>query len=123
MTRWSRFRRSPDEEYFFAEGCFILEYLNDPADPEASIARARVPQSGATRRHRLLATTERYLIISGVGEVTIADDPPVSVGPGDAILIPPGTTQSITNTGPEDLVFLAICTPRFVAANYRDAPL
>jgi mannose-6-phosphate isomerase-like protein (cupin superfamily) len=28
--------------------------------------------------------------------------------------------QRVTNTGEEDLVFLAICTPRFRPENYRE---
>ncbi len=113
------FRSAEEQEYFFEEGCYILERLNDPADPGASIARARVPQGGATRRHWLAGTTERYLVVAGHGEVHIGDAAPVTVSPGDAVLIPADTPQRITNTGSEDLVFLAICTPRFLPANYR----
>ncbi len=122
MIRGSRFRTEPGDEYFFEEGCFILEYLNDPADPAASIARARVPPGTSTLRHRLIGTTERYLILSGEGRVSISDQPPFDVRPGDAVLIPPGTPQSMSNTGAGDLVFLAICTPRFLPDNYRDDP-
>lgn len=122
MIRGRHFRRHEADEYFFEEGCYILEYLNDPADPAASITRARVPPGTATRRHHLVDTTERYLIISGRGRATIGAQSPFVVGPGDAVLIPPGTPQSITNTGKEDLVFLAICTPRFLPGNYRDDP-
>jgi mannose-6-phosphate isomerase-like protein (cupin superfamily) len=105
-------------EYFFEEGCFILELLNDPVDAEASVARARVPPATETRRHRLRGTTERYVILSGEGLVFIGDAPPEAVGPGDVALIPPLTCQHIRNTGNTDLVFLAICTPRFEPGNY-----
>ena len=30
------------DEYYFDEGCFILELSNSAADPDVSIARARV---------------------------------------------------------------------------------
>jgi oxalate decarboxylase/phosphoglucose isomerase-like protein (cupin superfamily) len=36
------------------------------------------------------------------------------------VLIPPSTRQRIANTGPGDLVFLAICTPRFTQGAYED---
>jgi mannose-6-phosphate isomerase-like protein (cupin superfamily) len=52
--------------------------------------------------------------------VEIDNLPPQSVGPGDVVLIPPGCRQRITNIGPGDLLFLAICTPPFQAANYQD---
>jgi mannose-6-phosphate isomerase-like protein (cupin superfamily) len=107
-----------DREYFFEEGCFILELLNDPADPAASIARARVPAGTETRWHRLRDTTERYVIVSGEGLVSVGDAAPERVGPGDVVLIPAMTPQRIRNTGTEDLVFLAICTPRFEPRNY-----
>jgi len=114
------FRTDPDDEYYFEEGCYILERLNDGADPAASIARARVPPEGTTRWHRLEGTTERYLIVAGQGIAEIGDAPGFDVVPGDVVLIPPDTRQRILNSGGEDLVFLAICTPRFDPANYRE---
>lgn len=112
------FRAAPGAEYFFEEGCFILEHLNDPADPHASIARAQVPAGGATRRHRLVGITERYLVLEGRGQAEIGDRR-FAIEPGDAVLIPPDVPQRVINTGPGELVFLAICTPRFRRECYR----
>jgi mannose-6-phosphate isomerase-like protein (cupin superfamily) len=111
---------SEDDEYYFEEGCYILEYHNDPADPDVSIARARVPTGGSTRNHWLIDTTERYLVLEGHGDVVVGRAAPRPVGPGEVIVIPSGTPQHIRNTGSGDLVFLAICTPRFETENYRD---
>jgi oxalate decarboxylase/phosphoglucose isomerase-like protein (cupin superfamily) len=36
------------------------------------------------------------------------------------VYIPPGCPQRIANIGAADLVFLAICTPRFVRDAYED---
>jgi oxalate decarboxylase/phosphoglucose isomerase-like protein (cupin superfamily) len=36
------------------------------------------------------------------------------------VLIPPSCPQRIANIGQGDLVFLAICTPRFKQAAYED---
>jgi hypothetical protein len=44
----------------------------------------------------------------------------LTVTPGDVVLIPPGCRQRITGMGNEDLVFLAICTPRFRPEAYED---
>ena len=41
-------------EYFFKEGCHILEWLNTPEDPAVSVARARVDPGIRTRRHFLV---------------------------------------------------------------------
>jgi mannose-6-phosphate isomerase-like protein (cupin superfamily) len=110
----------PDSEFYTQEKCFITEVSNSDADPGLSIARARVAPGVTTRWHRLKETAERYVIVSGEGRVEIGDLIPQRVGPGDVVLIPPLCRQRITNTGDEDLVFLAICTPRFAAAVYED---
>lgn len=108
------------DEYFFAEGCHIIELLNCDDDPDVSIARARVEPGRTTRWHRLAGTVERYVITSGSGRVEVSDLSPQNVGPGDVVLIPAGERQRISNTGSEDLVFLAICSPRFTEAAYVD---
>lgn len=112
---------SAADEYYFAEGCFITEWSNSPDDPAVSIARARVEPGRTTRWHCLRDTGERYVLLQGAGRVEIGDLPPQAVGAGDVVVIPPGTRQRITNTGDGDLVFLAICSPRFTAAAYVDA--
>jgi mannose-6-phosphate isomerase-like protein (cupin superfamily) len=109
-----------DQEYFFQEGCYILELSNSVADPELSIARARVQQGVTTRRHRLKGITERYVIQEGEGMVEIGDQDAVQVRTGDVVIIPPGEHQRIVNTGSGDLVFLALCTPRFERMAYED---
>ena len=93
---------------------------NDAGDPDASIARARVEPGVTTRWHRLVGTTERYVMIEGDAVVEVGDREPQRIGPGDVVVIPPMVAQRITNTGATDLVFLAICTPRFLAANYEE---
>jgi mannose-6-phosphate isomerase-like protein (cupin superfamily) len=110
----------PQAEYYFKEGCFILELSNTPDDPVVSIARARVCPGTTTRRHRLIGITERYVVLEGTGRVDVGGQAPQPVAPGDVVIIPPGQTQRITNTGTGDLVFLAVCTPRFNDAAYQD---
>jgi mannose-6-phosphate isomerase-like protein (cupin superfamily) len=106
---------SPDPALAFdiPEGCRILECSNSSADPDCSIARASVAPGTTTRWHRLKDTTERYVILQGRGLVELGELAPHNVGPGDVVLIPPLCRQRIANTANEDLVFLAICTPRF----------
>ncbi|MCC5840526.1 MAG: cupin domain-containing protein [Opitutales bacterium] len=117
----ARIHRTPEaEEFFFKEGCHILELWNDCADREVSIARARVPKGGLTRWHRLVGTTERYLILEGEGSVQVGELPPAKVERGSVVVIPPGNRQRIRNTGQRDLVFLAVCSPRFRPEAYQD---
>ena len=109
------------KEYWFEEGCFITELSNTPEDPLVSIARARVPRGVTTRWHRVNGTVERYVILEGRGRADVGDLPAREVGPGDVVLIPSSCRQRIANIGDSDLVFLAICTPRFVQDAYQDA--
>lgn len=107
-------------EFHTAEQCYIIELSNTPDDPEVSIARARVAAGVTTRWHRVVGTTERYVIVEGRGRVEVGDLPPHEVSAGDVVLIPPSCPQRITNTGDGDLIFLAICTPRFTPDAYED---
>ena len=106
------------EEYYFDEGCYILELSNSTVDPELSIARARVQAGMTTQWHRLQGVIERYVILSGEGIVEVADLAAQSVVAGDVVIIPPNCPQRITNSGTEDLIFLAICSPRFSTEVY-----
>jgi len=45
---------------------------------------------------------------------------PQEIKSGDVVLIPPECRQRITNIGTGDLIFLAICSPRFQQAAYED---
>lgn len=110
----------PATEFYTDEKCFIMEVSNSDADPDLSIARARVAPGVTTRWHRLKGIAERYLILSGQGRVEVGELPPEPVGPGDVVLLPPMCRQRITNIGDADLVFMAICTPRFTAEAYED---
>lgn len=107
-----------EREYYFKEGCHIIEVSNSDSDTEVSIARARVEVGKQTQWHHLQDTTERYFILEGKGLVEIGDEAATQVGKGDVVIIPAGVRQRIGNTGDHDLIFLAICTPPFRAENY-----
>ncbi|MEJ2061084.1 MAG: cupin domain-containing protein [Gammaproteobacteria bacterium] len=110
----------PSLEFHTSEQCYINELSNTSDDPDVSIARARVEPGVTTRWHRLSGTTERYVILEGRGRVEIGDLPPQEVGPGDVVLIPPACRQRIANVGESDLIFLAVCSPRFRPEAYED---
>lgn len=113
-------RARPEAEYPVPEGCLILELSNSGDDSDLSIARARVPPGVTTRWHRLRDTAERYVILEGEGRAEVGGLPPQEVGPGDVVLIPPSCRQRIANIGDGDLVFLALCTPRFRQEAYEE---
>ena len=106
------------KEFFTDENCFILELANDASDPDVSIARARVVAGATTAWHRVNGIDERYVILRGKGKVEVGGLQATIVSEGDVVRIPAKTPQRITNIGDDDLVFLAVCTPRFVASAY-----
>jgi mannose-6-phosphate isomerase-like protein (cupin superfamily) len=114
------FKVNPNGEFYFAEGCYILELYNIPDDPDASIARARITPGMATQLHRLHGITERYTILEGSGIVEIDGLAAQPVGPGDMVMVTPASSQKITNNGDTDLIFLVVCTPRFVLEAYEE---
>ncbi|MEM6835630.1 MAG: cupin domain-containing protein [Cyanobacteria bacterium P01_C01_bin.120] len=87
----------------------LLHPDKQPLDLRYSLAHAVVP-IGQTSVDHSLKTSEVYYILSGQGDMHINDEKQ-SVGPGDAIYIPPDARQHIHNTGQEPLVFICIVDP------------
>lgn len=116
-------REMTKKEYYFKEGCFITELHNTPDDPDVSVARVRVLSGEITKWHMLQETKERYLIQEGHGIAQREGHPPKSLSPGDCFTIEASIPQRIYNPGPHELIFLAICTPRFQEKNYVEVTL
>lgn len=110
----------PTQRYFTEELCFINELSNSVGDEAVSIAQATVEAGVSTQWHRLKNTVERYVILEGEGDVYVGELAPKRVSPNDVVLIPASCRQRIHNTGDRDLVFLAICSPRFVSTCYEN---
>ena len=110
---------NPDIEFFLEEGCHIIELHNCADDVACSIARALLEPGKTTELHCLQDIVERYIIISGRGEVEIDRQRPVRVAAMDVVVIPAAVPQRIRNTADTDLVFLCICSPRFESEKYR----
>jgi len=106
------------KEFKTEEQCHIVELQNNQNDQDCSIARARVTPGVTTSLHKLKGIVERYVILSGVGEVLLNGQTGNKVTAYDVVNIPPGVSQQITNIGEEDLIFLCICTPRFKQEAY-----
>ncbi len=105
-------------EFDTLERCYIKELSNSSNDEQVSIAQARVEPGITTAWHKLKEVTERYIITSGQGKVEIEGLQPTDLETGDVVIIPADTAQRITNTGSTDLIFLAICSPRFTPECY-----
>lgn len=107
------------EEYFYKEGCYIEEWMNDAENPEMSVAQVRVEAGQQTQLHSLRNTVERYVILEGSARVSVGEDE-WHVTAKDVVTIAADVPQCIKNLEQSDLVFLAICSPRFELDNYID---
>jgi mannose-6-phosphate isomerase-like protein (cupin superfamily) len=76
-----------------------------------SLAEATLAPGAATRRHYHPRTEEIYVVLAGAGWMEVEGDAR-DVGPGDAILIPPGAWHEI-RAGGEELRFLCCCSPAY----------
>jgi mannose-6-phosphate isomerase-like protein (cupin superfamily) len=76
-----------------------------------SLAEAWLEPEQETQRHYHAASEELYVLLDGSGEIEV-DGEQASVGPGDAILIPPGAWHQI-RAGDAPLRFLCCCAPPY----------
>ena len=90
------------------DGSTIREYQHTDLQ---SLAEASLGPGRATQRHYHARSEEIYLIVEGGGELEI-DGEVRTVGPGDAILIPPGTWHQLTASA-TGARLLCCCVPPY----------
>ena len=97
-----------------ADGSTIRELLahRNSSIRKQSLAEARLAPGQSTTPHHHKVTEEIYYILTGTAAMTLEGETR-SVGPGDAIAIPPGMVHTIRNTGSSELVFLCTCAPGY----------
>lgn len=102
------------EPFTTKDGSTIREILahRNSCIRKQSLAEALVPPGRATAPHFHPQTEEIYFILAGQGEMQIEGEIQ-TVGPGDAIAIPPGMTHRICNQGDAELRFLCCCAPGY----------
>lgn len=109
-----RIQRNNVEPFITKDGSEIRELMahRNSCIRNQSLAEATVPAGATTAMHYHPRTEEIYYILYGTGQIKLGDETE-SVGPGDAIAIPPGTPHNITNTGEIPLRFLCCCAPAY----------
>ncbi len=97
-----------------ADGSTIRELLGRATGAAAhqSLAEATLAPGQATERHLHRAAEEIYFVLKGSGDMEI-DGERRPVGPGDAVLIPPGAWHQIRATPAGELRFLCCCAPPY----------
>lgn len=61
--------------------------------------------------HRHPATEHLHVIVAGEAEYTLGDRPPMTVGVGQAVIVPVGVPHGIRNVGGTRCTYLAVTTP------------
>jgi mannose-6-phosphate isomerase-like protein (cupin superfamily) len=102
------------EPFTTKDGSTIRELLGLPTSSarKQSLAEATLPPGVATERHYHGESEEIYYLVEGSGEMEI-DGERRHVGPGDAILIPPGAWHQIRADTGRPLRFLCCCAPPY----------
>jgi mannose-6-phosphate isomerase-like protein (cupin superfamily) len=112
-------RYDPTTEFATPERCRITELLNRPDSASVSMALARVAPGVTTQLHALREINECYLVIEGTGRIEVEGIGGATIQRLDVVVVPAGAAQRIQNVGAQDLLFVCICTPRFVPGAYE----
>ena len=106
-------RDSDREPFTTRDGSTVRELIQvgDGATNQ-SLAEAMVPPGGETIEHLHRRSEEIYRFISGRGRIRVAGQES-AVGPGDTVLIAPGTPHKLWNDGDGPLVLLCCCAPPY----------
>jgi mannose-6-phosphate isomerase-like protein (cupin superfamily) len=102
--------RDRAEPFTTRDGSTIRELFGRGTAANQSLAEATLAPGQATERHYHAETEEIYFIETGRGEMEV-DGARREVGPGDAVLIPPGAWHEIRALEP--LRFLCCCVPPY----------
>jgi mannose-6-phosphate isomerase-like protein (cupin superfamily) len=75
-----------------------------------SLAEVVIAPGGRSREHYHHQMEEAYYLLQGQARLTV-DDETCIIGPGDAIVIPPGAHHKIVNTGDTEVIMVVACAP------------
>lgn len=80
-----------------------------------SLALITLPPGKQSLKHYHPEAEESYTLLAGNAQLTL-DDQVIHLFAGDSVAIPPGCVHQVTNTGDDNLVFLAVCVPPWTPA-------
>ena len=102
------------EPFVTKDGSTIRELLGLPTSAlvrNQSLAEATLGAGQATERHHHGESEEIYFLLEGGGLMDVDGDTR-EVGPGDAVLIPPGARHTL-RAGPDGARLLCCCAPPY----------
>jgi len=100
--------------FITADGSAIRE-LAGPAWTAArhqSLAEATLEPGGETAEHYHPQSEELYYFVAGAGRMRLGDEE-TEISVGDCVVVAPGTTHKLWNTGSGQLVLLCCCAPAY----------
>jgi mannose-6-phosphate isomerase-like protein (cupin superfamily) len=102
------------KSFVTADGSAIRELAGPAWTParHQSLAEATLDAGGETAEHFHPKAEELYYFVAGEGRLRLGEQAEPVVA-GDCVVIPPGTTHKLWNTGPERLVLLCCCAPAY----------
>ena len=107
-------RSRADAEPFTTKDGSTIRVLLDAAEggsANQSLAEATLEEGQSTQRHYHAATEEIYVVLEGRGKMEV-DGVRREVGPGDAVLLPPGAWHELRATD-GSMRFLCCCAPPY----------
>ena len=106
-------RRSELPAYVTRDGSEIREWVA-PGTPgrRQSLAEATVPAGASTLAHYHRESEEVYLVTSGSGRLLLGLEEQ-AIGPGDCVVIPPGTVHRLWADAGAPLVVVCSCVPPY----------
>jgi oxalate decarboxylase/phosphoglucose isomerase-like protein (cupin superfamily) len=102
-----------------------IHFLSEPAITNAdrfSFGIVELSEGKGHVRHNHPGSEEIIYVVSGEGEQMVDDQPPVKVGPGASIYIPPDVYHSTMNTGRETMKLVVVYSPAGPERLLREIP-
>jgi mannose-6-phosphate isomerase-like protein (cupin superfamily) len=102
------------QSFITADGSAIRELAGPAWSPvrHQSLAEATLEPGGETAEHYHPQAEELSYFLKGHGRMRLGDEED-EIGPGDCVVIPPGTPHKLWSTGDEPLVLLCCCAPAY----------
>lgn len=100
----------------------VIKHLAAPWTVGASrfwVGESIIEQGSSSNPHLHDDAEEVFYVISGTGRVKVGEEEE-DIAPGSCIFIPPKTLHQLLNTGHEELKVLAVTSPPFTTAGFKE---